>query len=240
MLEKIKDINLFIKENIENYNPIKKELNSDIKNIEEDRVREIILKNLEIQISLMILYSEKIKNKKEGFENINVSTNINFAEDVKEEVFIKEILYIYDFASFEIIEKEYLKAVVYFNESGKEEIILNIFKKLLKEKLLNKEVVYYFLYEEDINFKEEENIWYKYILEKNVKLEDEQKEFYKTLIDRKIYKYIDINYNYVPVYKSIKKLKEDNKLDEFLSGLDSEEIYLEENISFTNILWIEK
>lgn len=60
------------------------------------------------------------------------------------------------------------------------------------------------------------------------------------MIDRKIYKYIDINYNYVPVYKSIKKLKEDNKLDEFLSGLDSEEIYLEENISFTNILWIEK
>lgn len=179
MLEKIKDINLFTKENIENYNPIKKELNSDIKNIEEDRVREIILKNLEIQISLMILYSEKIKNKKEGFENINVSTNINFAEDVKEEVFIKEILYIYDFASFEIIEKEYLKAVVYFNESGKEEIILNIFKKLLKEKLLNKEVVYYFLYEEDINFKEEENIWYKYILEKNVKLEDEQKSFIK-------------------------------------------------------------
>lgn len=31
MLEKIKDINLFIKENIENYNPIKKELSSDIK-----------------------------------------------------------------------------------------------------------------------------------------------------------------------------------------------------------------
>lgn len=196
--------------------------------VNEEDLENIILNNLNIQLSLCNLYSNYLFYKKISNKQIP-ATSIYILNDIDEKLQIKTYSNIFSKMILSFLDEE-LVHVSYADLGENLDVTINLFKKLLERKKLNEDLIENFLrpVNKQMEYKNNEAC-YEYIADN--KVHSRQKvnyDYIDIFLKAKINRGKDV---YFTSYKNIRDLEKEISEKNYLEKVSK--IYLKENLEGT-------